>query len=196
VGNLETKLDAYERRLVRPGPLPGSRSVSLAGAWRGREIERVRATLASYAGHLQHGAAWEPWCRAWVRHPWVRVLWRREGWRLQPRWEARASRHAHDLGAAYRALTARLDEVALAFWPCGRFVEFYGAQRLVAERVLGLRRTYLPRAGYALTVGFPAWQWGVQARRALDAGRAVVVVQRRRIGAGAAPSAVPVRLLL
>ena len=55
----------------------------------------------------------------------------------------------------------------LVFVPVGRFVEFYGAQRLLAERVLGLRRAYLPRAGFAFTAGFPAWRWNVYARRAL-----------------------------
>jgi hypothetical protein len=196
VGNLETKLDAFERRLVRAGPLPGQRSVRLDGARRAAEIERARATLAAYSGHLRHGAAWGAWSRTWERHQWLGVLWRRDGWWFRPRWEPRRTSGTRNLGGAYRALTARLDDVALAFWPCGRFVEFYGPQRLVAERVLGLRRTDLPRAGYAFTVGFPVWRWGEYARRTLDAGRAVIVVQRRGVDLRVARGAVPVRIVL
>jgi hypothetical protein len=64
--------------------------------------------------------------------------------------------------------------------PVGRFIEFYGAQRLVAERVLGLRPVYLPRAGYGFAVGFPRRLAYEYARRAMQAGLAVLLV-----GAGA-----------
>jgi hypothetical protein len=52
----------------------------------------------------------------------------------------------------------------------GRFIEFYGPQRVLAERVLGLRRAYLPRAGYGFLAGFPAWLGGRFGERALHCG--------------------------
>ena len=61
----------------------------------------------------------------------------------------------------------------------GRFVEFRGPQRPLAERVLGLRRAYLPRAGYAFAVGFPVWLAGFYALRAVGRGLTVVDVRER-----------------
>jgi hypothetical protein len=63
----------------------------------------------------------------------------------------------------------------LVFYQVGCFIEFYGPQRLLAERVLGLRRIYLRRAGYAFAVGFPVWLAARFAQRALRQGCAVVV---------------------
>lgn len=174
-----TKLDAFERSAIRPGPLPGSRSLSLVAPGAQDGIERVRATVASYAGHLRHGKARRAWEVTWAGRPWLAVLWRRDGWRWRPRWQARDLARARTAAAAYRAVAARLDDRSLAFWPAGRFVEFYGPQHLVAERMLGLRRARLGRFGYAFTAGFPALSWGRYARRALGAGLAVLVVRRR-----------------
>ncbi len=86
-------------------------------------------------------------------------------------------------GAQYRQFVAHAGERNLVFCPVGRFVEFYGPQRLVAERVFGLRRTYRPRGGYAFVVGFPrrlAWRY---LGRAVDAGCATLVVGARSTGA-------------
>lgn len=62
------------------------------------------------------------------------------------------------------------------FLRVGRYVEFYGPQRLLAERVLGLTRAYLPRAGYGFVAGFPVWLEARFAERALRRGLAVVRV--------------------
>ena len=54
---------------------------------------------------------------------------------------------------------------------------------MLAERVLGLRRIYLPRAGYGFTAGFPVCLASSFAQRALRAGYAVVIpphMRRRR----------------
>jgi hypothetical protein len=69
-------------------------------------------------------------------------------------------------------------ENCLVFCQVGRFIEFYGGQRLVAARSLGLRTVYTPRAGYAFTVGFPARLSSVYRSRALTAGLAVLDVQQ------------------
>jgi hypothetical protein len=97
----------------------------------------------------------------------------------------------------YRALAGRAGEGVLVFFSVGRYVEFYGSQRLLAERVLGLRPICLPRAGYGLTVGFPRRLICKYARRATVAGLAVVLVGA---GAGVVPGGPrrrwPVRLLV
>jgi hypothetical protein len=53
---------------------------------------------------------------------------------------------------------------------------------LLVERVLGLRRIYLPRAGYGFTAGLPAWLVSSFAQRALHQGYAVVVPSRGHLG--------------
>jgi hypothetical protein len=70
------------------------------------------------------------------------------------------------------------------------FYEFYGPQRVLAERVRGLRRAFLPRAGFAFTAGFSVRLWNVYARRSLAAGVAVGVMARQRGRDGGAYAAV------
>lgn len=83
------------------------------------------------------------------------------------------------------------------FCSVGRYVEFYGPQRLLAERTFGLRPVYLPRAGYGLTVGFPRRFICDYARRAVDPGLAVVLVGARSTPSGSGRRRRwPVRLLV
>ena len=65
----------------------------------------------------------------------------------------------------------------LVFFPCGRFIEFYGPQRLTATSALGLRVVALPRASYAFTAGFPVWLSGEYTSRAVRQGFTVVEVR-------------------
>jgi len=48
--------------------------------------------------------------------------------------------------------------------------------------VLGLRRIYLPRAGYGFAAGFPVWLASSFAKRALHQGCAVVIPSHERLG--------------
>lgn len=122
------------------------------------------------------------WERTWVRYGWLAGLWARAGWGFGARWRAHPRAPVRTFRVDYHGLVAGAGGDVLVFVPVGRFVEFYGAQRLLAERVLGLRRAYLPRAGFAFTTGFPVWRWNAYARRALAAGVAVAVVGRSRGG--------------
>ncbi|MGQ0593820.1 MAG: hypothetical protein ACT4QB_14605 [Gammaproteobacteria bacterium] len=79
----------------------------------------------------------------------------------------------------YGALVRRAGEGCLVFCQVGRFVEFRGPQRATAERVLGLRRTYLPRGPYGFTAGFPVRWSGYYKRRAIEQGLTVVDVPER-----------------
>jgi len=172
----------FRRRRVRPafGGLGQRLELSdCAGAEDGGGAQ-LRASLASFAGHLRHGAAWGDWTRLWDDHLWLRLLLRREGWRFALRWPpGHPARRFRDRYA--QALRSAGDD-CLVFFPVGCFIEFYGPQRLLAERVLGLRRIYLPRAGYGFAAGFPTWLAWSFAQRALHQGYAVVVPSRRRVG--------------
>jgi hypothetical protein len=73
-------------------------------------------------------------------------------------------------------------EGCLVFYRVGCFIELYGPQRLLAEQVLGLRRIYLPRAGYGFTAGFPVRLAARFAQRALRQAYAVVVLSEPHLG--------------
>ena len=68
----------------------------------------------------------------------------------------------------------------LLFARVGRYVEFYGPQRLLAQRVLCLRPVPIARFGWGLTAGFPVWHAARFAARAIDAGAAVILPGDRR----------------
>ena len=64
------------------------------------------------------------------------------------------------------------------FLPCvGRFIEFYGPQRLLASRILGLRAACIDRGRFALTAGFPTGLCEIYLLRAIRQGVVVVVVR-------------------
>ena len=65
------------------------------------------------------------------------------------------------------------------FCQVGRFVEFRGPQRGLAERTLGLRRVYLPRAGYAFAAGFPVPLLAIYKMRSIECGVTVVDARER-----------------
>jgi hypothetical protein len=59
----------------------------------------------------------------------------------------------------------------------GRFVEFFGPQRLLAHAALGLRSAVVPRSCWFLAAGFPAELAEIYRARALDGGHAVAEVR-------------------
>jgi hypothetical protein len=197
IGNVTTRLDHFARRHVRPGPVKGTTAIALAGTRAEGALVGLRRSLASSSGHLRHGSVGRAWKAIWTRHPWLAALFARDGWALVPRWPTRPGATAERFRAQYWALVGRAGERALVFFSVGRYVEFYGPQRLLAERALGLRRISLPRAGYGFSVGFPRRRICQYARRATEAGLAVVLVGA---GAGVVPGGPrrrwPVRLLV
>jgi len=56
VARFEHRVMDFERAAVRLGPF-GSASIDLSSTEDVRAVEKLRATLASYSGHLRHGAA-------------------------------------------------------------------------------------------------------------------------------------------
>jgi hypothetical protein len=188
VGNLLQRVDRFERRALRPACGGLALRIGLVARKSGRVrpgrcqgqdltgVERLRATLASYSGHLRHGAAWRQWEGVWASYPWLRLLFERGGWTIADRWRriARARRFRDQ----YARLVRHARDDCLVFCHVGRFVEFYGPQRIAAEEVLGLKRAWLPRAGYALTARFRARLATEYKLRALQAGRPVVEVRQ------------------
>lgn len=190
VGNLLQRVDRFERRAVRPVCGGLALRIDLVARTSGRVrpgrsrvqdltgVERLRATLASYSGHLRHGAAWRQWEGVWASYPWLRLLFERDGWTIADRWRGRRIARACRFRDQYSRLVRHARDDCLVFCHVGRFVEFYGPQRIAAEQVLGLRRAWLPRAGYVLTVGFPERLAIGYKLRALRAGRPVVEVRQ------------------
>ena len=115
-----------------------------------KDFHALRGSLASYAGHLQHGAAGHAWQRLWSDHAWLAACFRRQGpWGFVLRWPVAPVMVLLSFGARYRRLVATLGGRALVFCRVGRYVEFRGPGLLLAVSVLGLRRVVLPRGGYA-----------------------------------------------
>lgn len=192
VGKLHRVLHHFERHAVRSVfggtawriDLPGSRrrvysAHSLGDKDADQEmcVDRLRTTIAAYAGHLQHGSSWCEWTRAWERYPWLASLFEHRRWRLIERWLRSDLVRARRFSDQYRRLIRHTGEDCLVFCRIGKFVEFYGPQRLLTEPIFGLQRTCLRRADYAFTAGFPVWLAGRFLRRALRTGKIVVVVE-------------------
>jgi RNA-directed DNA polymerase len=191
-GRLRSRLDRFERRLAKPafgklaqridlGAHTGPRTIvdrSRSRDSRTSDVERLRATVASYSGHLRHGDAWHEWTRTWQRFPWLHGLFECDGWDVLRRWPHDVGRLPQRFGDQYGRVIRRAAHDHLVFWPVGRFIEFYGPQRLLAERLLGLRRARLARGNYAFTAGFPFWLAPRFAQRALRAGVGIIIVSQ------------------
>lgn len=188
LANLRVRLGAWERdHVVRRAATtrrPATQEVDLFAAHRSGADEVLRATLASYSGHLRHGRAHRDWEREWAARPWLDGLFERAGWALRERWSARSVAGAGSFTRQIAALTARAGGGTLVFCRVGRYVELRGQQRLLAERVLGLRAVRLPRGGFAFVAGFRATLGPIYRARALRRGLAVVDVHEMRAGRG------------
>lgn len=174
--NLEDRLGAFARAAVRSSTVGPGLRIDLHDDESLVRVERLRAVLASYSGHLRHGNAWGNWAGAWSRRPWLSALFERRGWRIEERWPQRRLAPSRSFRDQYRRLVRRAGERCLVFCQVGRFVEFRGPQRVPAQRALGLRTAHLARAGYALSVGFPMRLRHRYEARALGSGFAVALV--------------------
>lgn len=150
------------------------------GATRQLASERIGPVLASYSGHLRHGAAWNQWSEVLGRHRWLDALFTRKGWKITARWKPRRISGARSFARQYRELIRQAGEGTLLFCPIGRFIELRGPQRIAAERILGLRRAYLPRAGFAFAAGFPIELAPIYRSRALRQGWSVAIIGEKR----------------
>lgn len=122
------------------------------------------------------------WQRIWDERPWLAGLFLDgDRWRATARWSGLGVAGVADDGyvARYRKVTRHAGPRCVVFWSVGRYVEFHGPQRLLAERTLDLRRVPLARGDYALTAGFPHWLSARFALRALRAGLCVARVPSR-----------------
>ena len=155
VGTLRTRLAAFEHTAVRPMWGGAARCIDLRRQDAAGGVDRLQTTLASYAGHLRHGAARRVWNDIWAQFPWLAALFTHQGWAVGARWPLHCSARETGFQARYWRLVQYAGDDALVFFRCGRFIEFYGPQRMVAASALGLRIALLPRAGYAFTAGFP-----------------------------------------
>jgi retron-type reverse transcriptase len=181
LANVHGRLQAFERTQVRPTYGASGRCINLGDGRNSQAVERLQTSLASYTGHLRHGATWRAWSSLWGAHPWLAGLFTREGWKLEMRWRARRTARFTSLQGQYASLLQHAKDDSLLFLQVGRFIEFYGPQRRLASEVLGLRRSKLRRASYAFTAGFPTHLGAEYLRRALGQGYMVVwVVQKYR----------------
>jgi len=192
LSHMRCRVERFERRTVRSAFGGLGRRLELrgtelstsdgAGKWNRDSVERLRQSLASYAGHLWHGATWGAWSGVWLYYRWLGLLFRQDGWTFSARWADCKHHDALCLRDRYAHVLRGAGEDCLTFCRVGRYVEFYGPQRLMAERVLGLRHVYLPRAGYAFTAGFPVVVAARFVQRALSRGCPVVLVPSQHSG--------------
>lgn len=178
LASMYTRLAAFEASAVRPVCHGMARCIDLRCDDKYRSIEQMRSTLASYSGHLRHGAAWGAWTEVWERYPWLPVLFAREGWTFEERWSRRRASRAQGLVAQYANLLCYAGQDCLVFFPFGRFIEFYGPQRILAAPTLGLRSASLSRAAFAFTAGFPVHLARIYAERAIRQHLSVVYISQ------------------
>ena len=93
------------------------------------------------------------------------------------RWSRRGLLRARSFHAQYWRLARHAGNDSLVFFQVGRFVEFYGPQRLLASRILGLRAARIDRGRFALTAGFPTRLCEIYLLRAIRQSVEVVVVR-------------------
>ena len=177
LGNCDTRLRRFARRVLQP--LWATVALRLDTERQPEALPALRATLASYSGHLRHGAAYRKWRGLWERHGWLRAFFGRaphDPWRVQARWPERAvggQRFSYQYGRIIR----RADHDTLVFLQVGKFVEFYGPQRILASRAFRLVRVAMARGGFAFCVGFPLRLRQTYIARAVRAGYAVAEVR-------------------
>ena len=191
LGNLRERLRQFERAAVRPARGALADRIDLRRQDAAGSVDRLRAAVASYSGHLRHGSAWREWAKVWDGHSWLMALFERKGWTVAERFPAQRIAGASRFRRQYWNLVRRAGEHCLVFCPIGRFIEFRGPQRPVAERVLGLRTVCLPRAGFVFAAGFPAPLAPRYRSRALRHGCAVLEVRERALRTGICKSRSP-----
>ena len=177
LASCEARLRRFARRQLRPHW--GGIALRLDVERQPGALPGLRATLASYSGHLRHGAAYGKWMALWDRHKWLASFFAcdaHDPWLVQARWPERTVGGPR-FSTQYWRLIRRAGRKTLVFCQVGHFVEFYGPQRERAARVLRLVRVKMGRGGYAFSVGFPASLRGVYLSRAVRAGFVVADVR-------------------
>jgi len=117
-----------------------------------------------------------------ARHAWAAALLHIDAWRARSRW--RPLDLARPAAArAYRRVARDAGGTVLVLLRVGRWVECFGAQRLLAQQVLSLRPARIARFGFALTAGVPAAREAVMVARALERRQAVLRLRRGRLPA-------------
>jgi len=154
------RLRRFEKHALRPmwnGLVRRVDVVPASSSYPGRGLDDLCVALASYCGHLRQGSSSTAWGALRREHQWLDDVFAEvagDRWHLRLRWPARIlrdTRFARQYTRAIESAGAR----ALVFCQVGRFIEFYGPQRLLAARVLRLVQVRMPRGGYAFGVGFP-----------------------------------------
>jgi retron-type reverse transcriptase len=177
LANCEARLSRFVRRELQPVWCGAAQRLDVDR--RPAALPQLRATLASYSGHLRHGAAHQRWLALWERHGWLRAFFahaEHDPWRVQTRWPERRLGGPR-FSSQYSRLIRHAGHDALVFCQVGRFVEFYGPQRLLASRAFRLVRVAIARGGYGFSVGFPLRLRGTYIARAVRAGYSIVEVR-------------------
>ncbi|MBY0279424.1 RNA-directed DNA polymerase [Candidatus Binatia bacterium] len=188
LSNLRGRLDQWACENVevqrRGDPARTVQRIDFRAARERDAVAALRSTVASYSGHLRHGRAYRVWEREWRERAWLAALFERDVWALEERWPERRIAAARTFAEQIAELTRRAGDRTLVFCRVGRYVEMRGRQRLLAERVLGLRPAWLPRGGFAFVASFPASLLGVFRARALQRGMSVLEVREEGEEAG------------
>lgn len=184
LASCDARLTRFARQELQP--LWSAVALRLDTERHSQALPALRATLASYSGHLRHGAAYQEWSALWERHGWLQALFVRQPddpWRVQARWPDRpvgglrpSMEHRTGFSHQYQRFIRWAGHDTLVFLQVGRFVEFYGPQRLLAARALRLVRVAIARGGFAFSVGFPLRLRPAYLSRAVRGGYAVVEV--------------------
>lgn len=175
IGHLEERLGRLEADLsVRPprgrraaGSLPpgapGAGRPALLLDLAPEPREALRATLASYCGHLGHAHARRLAQALFTRRPWLAELFTlRPGPRLRPRWEPRGMA---SLRGQWRTLRRRFRPGVLAI-QVGRCWELYGGDHRTLPAAMLARGKSSTRPGLGAGWSFPLrlgpaleWHW-------------------------------------
>ena len=177
VANCGLRLRHFARRELQP--LWAGVALRLDTRRRPQALPLLRAIVASYSGHLRHGAACRKWVAVWERHRWLRAFFEfslDDPWRVHARWPERAVGGVR-FSTQYGRFIRRAGDRSLVFCRVGTFVQFYGPQRTLATRVLRLARVAMARGGFAFSVGFPLRLLASYVARGVRAGYTVVEVR-------------------
>jgi hypothetical protein len=128
--NVAAKVESFVRTAVRTALGGLAQRIDLRRLDESDSGRKFHSMLASYAGHLRHGAATAAWQEFWAKHRWLKALFERRDWSFTARWSRRGLLSAGSFQAQYWALASRAGSNTLIFFHVGRFIEFYGPQRL------------------------------------------------------------------
>ena len=161
-------------------PLRGAAATPAGPERQPEALPALRATLASYSGHLRHGGPAGSGGRCGSGTAGCRRFSRSDA--ARPVACASPLAGASSLGGQrfsyqYGRFIRPADHDTLVFLQVGKFVEFYGPQRILASRAFRLVRVAIARGGFGFCVGFPLRLRQTYIARAVRAGYAVAEVR-------------------